>query len=66
MKKVEAVIEACKVDQVREALAKKKMPRVSIFEVKARVGELGDDEVIIFQIEQSFRLRVGQAIACPV
>jgi len=34
MKKIEAVIQACKADQVREALAKEKIPRVTNFEVK--------------------------------
>jgi nitrogen regulatory protein PII len=34
MKKVEAVFESFKLDQVREALAKEKIPRITIFEVK--------------------------------
>src|SRR5262245_14323094 len=34
MKKLEAVIQACKADQVREALAWEKIPRITIFEVK--------------------------------
>jgi nitrogen regulatory protein P-II 1 len=34
MKKVEAVIQACKVDELREALATEKLPRITIFEVK--------------------------------
>jgi nitrogen regulatory protein PII len=34
MKKVEAVFESFKLDQVREALAKENIPRITIFEVK--------------------------------
>ncbi|HEY1232209.1 MAG TPA: P-II family nitrogen regulator, partial [Candidatus Binatia bacterium] len=34
MKKLEAVIQGCKADDVREALATEKLPRVTIFEVK--------------------------------
>ena len=34
MKKVEAVIQGFKIDEVREALAKEKIPRITIFEVK--------------------------------
>jgi nitrogen regulatory protein PII len=105
MKKLEAVIQGCKADDVREAIATEKLPRVTIFEVKGagttqgrvtqyrgcryieesadvkieivtdddeaeriaeliiatlRSGSLGDGEVIIFPIDQHFRLRVGQ------
>src|ERR1700741_3473167 len=34
MKKVEAVLQGFKLDQVKEALAKEKLPRITIFEVK--------------------------------
>ena len=34
MKKVEAVIQGFKVDEVRESLANEKIPRITIFEVK--------------------------------
>jgi nitrogen regulatory protein PII len=105
MKKVEAVIQGFKVDEVREALAKEKIPRITIFEVKGagsnqsklkayrgaqyiedsvdvkieiitdddeaeriaqliinvlRTGDLGDGEVIIVPIDETFRLRVGR------
>jgi len=34
MKKLEAVIQGCKADDIREALATEKLPRIAIFEVK--------------------------------
>src|SRR5262249_36623905 len=41
MKKLEAVIQGCKVDQVREALANEKIPRITIFEVKGAGSSQG-------------------------
>ena len=41
MKKVEAVIQGFKVDEVREALANEKIPRITIFEVKGAGSNQG-------------------------
>jgi nitrogen regulatory protein P-II 1 len=41
MKKLEAVIQGCKADQVREALANEKIPRITIFEVKGAGSSQG-------------------------
>jgi nitrogen regulatory protein P-II 1 len=41
MKKVEAVIQGFKADEIREVLAKEKIPRVTIFEVKGAGSHQG-------------------------
>lgn len=41
MKKIEAVIQPFKLDEVREILAKAKIPRVNIFEVKGAGSQQG-------------------------
>ena len=41
MKKVEAVIQGFKVDEVREVLANEKIPRITIFEVKGAGNDQG-------------------------
>ena len=41
MKKMEAVIQAFKADEVREALANEKIARITIFEVKGAGSEQG-------------------------
>ena len=41
MKKIEAVIQPFKLDEIREALAKEKLPRISIFEIKEAGSQQG-------------------------
>jgi len=41
MKKIEAVIQPFKLDEIREALAKEKLPRISIFEIKGAGSQQG-------------------------
>ena len=41
MKKIEAVIQPFKLDAVREILAKAKLPRINIFEVKGAGNQQG-------------------------
>jgi len=41
MKKVEAVIQSFKADEIREALANEKIPRITIFEVKGAGSHQG-------------------------
>jgi len=41
MKKIEAVIQPFKLDEVREILAKAKIPRINIFEIKGAGSEQG-------------------------
>jgi len=41
MKKIEAVMQPFKLDEIREALAKGKLPRISILEVKGAGSQQG-------------------------
>src|SRR5262245_51803357 len=41
MKKIEAVIQPFKLDEVKEALAKKKIPRINIFEIRGAGSQQG-------------------------
>ena len=46
MKKIEAVIQPFKLDAVREILAKAKLPRINIFEVKGAGNQQGLNKAI--------------------
>ena len=67
MKKIEAVMKPFKLDEVKEALEKEKIQRMTVFEVKgagsqkgARTGKIGDGKILVTPVEEVIRIRTGE------
>ena len=60
MKMITAIIKPFKLDDVRQAVADIGIQGITVTEVKARTGKIGDGKIFVSEISEAIRIRTGE------